>query len=139
MKRTYPARNLRTFVRRHLVGLAGLAVVVVLEIYLIYLIAGAIAGGLGLAFLIMVAFATHYVKDRREPQPNTKTMKLRAFILRNLVDLTFFTFVVVLFVVAVDILDGHQGIATYIAVSILGAAVLAAFAIRWAHWAKYKR
>ena len=66
MKRTYSARNLRTFVRRHLVGLAGLAVVVVLEIYLIYLIFGAIAGGLGLAFLIMVAFAT-YIEDRRGP------------------------------------------------------------------------
>ena len=67
MKRTYPARNLRTFIRRHLAGLAGLAAAVVLEIYLIYLIAGAIAGGLGLAFLIMVAVAIHYVKDRRGP------------------------------------------------------------------------
>ena len=66
-------------------------------------------------------------------------MKLRAFIQRNLVDLVFGTFVVALIVGSVDILDGHQGIATYIAASILGAAVLAAFAIRWAYYVKHKR
>ena len=66
-------------------------------------------------------------------------MKLRTFILRNLPAVAFAAFFVVFLVAAVDILDGGQGIATYIAVSILGAAVLAAFAIRWAYYAKYKR